>query len=30
MPSVGKSVNAKEEICVVESVKAASDIYCTN
>ena len=27
LPSVGKSVNAKEEICVVESVKAASDIY---
>ena len=27
MPSVGKSVNAKEEICVVEEVKAASDIY---
>ena len=27
LPLVGKSVNAKEEICVVESVKAASDIY---
>ena len=27
LPSVGKSVNAKDEICVVESVKAASDIY---
>ena len=27
LPSVGKSVNEKDEICVVESVKAASDIY---
>ena len=27
LPSVGKSVYAKDEICVVESVKAASDIY---
>ena len=27
LPSVGKSVIAKDEICVVESVKAASDIY---
>ena len=27
LPTVGKSVNAKDEICVVESVKAASDIY---
>ena len=27
LPSVAKSVNAKDEICVVESVKAASDIY---
>ena len=27
LPSVGKSVNSKDEICVVESVKAASDIY---
>ena len=27
LPSVGKSVNVKDEICVVESVKAASDIY---
>ena len=27
LPSLGKSVNAKDEICVVESVKAASDIY---
>ena len=27
LPSVGLSVNAKDEICVVESVKAASDIY---
>jgi len=27
LPSVGKTVKAKEEICVIESVKAASDIY---
>ena len=27
LPSVGNSVKAKDEICVVESVKAASDIY---
>ena len=27
LPLVGKSVNANDEICVVESVKAASDIY---
>ena len=27
LPVVGKIVNAKDEICVVESVKAASDIY---
>ena len=27
LPSVGKSVKANDEICVVESVKAASDIY---
>ena len=27
LPTIGKSVNAKDEICVVESVKAASDIY---
>ena len=27
LPSVGKTVNAKDEIRVVESVKAASDIY---
>ena len=27
LPSVGKIVKAKEEICVIESVKAASDIY---
>jgi len=27
LPSVGKQVKAKEEICVIESVKAASDIY---
>jgi glycine cleavage system H protein len=27
LPEVGASVNAKEEVAVVESVKAASDIY---
>ena len=27
LPLIGKNVKAKEEICVVESVKAASDIY---
>lgn len=27
LPAVGKSVKAKDQICVVESVKAASDIY---
>lgn len=27
LPTVGKTVKAKEQICVVESVKAASDIY---
>jgi len=27
LPSVGKSVKSKDEICVIESVKAASDIY---
>jgi glycine cleavage system H protein len=27
LPAVGKQVNAGEVICVVESVKAASDIY---
>ncbi|HEV7867718.1 MAG TPA: glycine cleavage system protein GcvH [Chthoniobacteraceae bacterium] len=27
LPSVGKNVNAKDQVCVVESVKAASDIY---
>ena len=27
LPSVGNSVKAKDEICVVESVKEASDIY---
>ncbi|OUW95326.1 MAG: glycine cleavage system protein H [Pelagibacteraceae bacterium TMED237] len=27
LPTIGKSVNAKDEICVIESVKAASDIY---
>ena len=27
LPAVGKSVKAGDQICVVESVKAASDIY---
>ena len=27
LPVIGKTVKAKEEICVIESVKAASDIY---
>ncbi len=27
LPAVGKTVKAGEQICVVESVKAASDIY---
>jgi glycine cleavage system H protein len=27
LPTVGKNVKAKEELCVIESVKAASDIY---
>ena len=27
LPTVGKEVKAKEELCVIESVKAASDIY---
>ena len=27
LPTVGKQVKSKEEICVIESVKAASDIY---
>lgn len=27
LPAVGTSVNAGDQICVVESVKAASDIY---
>ena len=27
LPSVDKSVKEKDEVCVVESVKAASDIY---
>lgn len=27
LPAVGKKVSAKDQICVVESVKAASDIY---
>ena len=27
LPAVGKVVKAKDELCVIESVKAASDIY---
>jgi glycine cleavage system H protein len=27
LPTVGKEVKSKEELCVIESVKAASDIY---
>jgi len=27
LPEIGKQVKCKEEICVIESVKAASDIY---
>ena len=27
LPTVGKVVKAKDELCVIESVKAASDIY---
>ena len=27
LPTIGKEVKAKEELCVIESVKAASDIY---
>ena len=27
LPSIGKSFKEKDEVCVVESVKAASDIY---
>ena len=27
LPTVGKEVKSNEEICVIESVKAASDIY---
>ena len=27
LPSVGKSVKSQDEICVIESVKAASDIF---
>ncbi len=27
LPEVGRSVEQKEEVCVVESVKAASEIY---
>ena len=27
LPEIGQAVNAKEECCAVESVKAASDIY---
>lgn len=28
LPEVGKQFNAGDECCVVESVKAASDVYC--
>ena len=28
LPDIGRTVAAKEEVAVVESVKAASDIYC--
>ena len=28
LPDVGRTVDGREEIAVVESVKAASDIYC--
>ncbi len=27
LPDVGTSVNASDEVCVIESVKAASDVY---
>ena len=27
LPTIGKEVKANEELCVIESVKAASDIY---
>ena len=27
LPTVGKEIKANEELCVIESVKAASDIY---
>ncbi len=27
LPTIGRSVKARDQICVVESVKAASDIY---
>ncbi len=27
LPKIGKNIKAKQEICVIESVKAASDIY---
>ena len=27
LPKIGKTIKAKQEICVIESVKAASDIY---
>ena len=27
LPTVGKEVKSNEELCVIESVKAASDIY---
>ena len=29
LPTVGKEVKSNEELCVIESVKAASDIYAT-
>lgn len=28
LPDLGESVNSSDEVCVVESVKAASDVYC--
>ena len=27
LPTIGKQVSSNEEVCVIESVKAASDIY---
>ena len=27
MPTIGKQVSSNDEVCVIESVKAASDIY---